>query len=61
MKKGKSDSPGYTPWDAPLVPDFPFTFRGVEVLTLSYRTNPAAVRALLPPPLEPLNDWVLVH
>lgn len=49
------------PWDAPLVPDFPFTFRNVEVLTLSYRTTPEAVRALLPPPLEPLNDAVLIH
>ena len=50
-----------TPWDAPLVPEFPFTFRNVEVLTLTYRTDPEAVRALLPPPLEPLNDWVVVH
>ncbi len=55
------DNSWSTPWDAPLVPDFPFTFRGVEVLTLVYRTDPAAVRVLLPPPLEPLGDWVLIH
>ena len=50
-----------TPWDAPLVPEFPFTFRNVEVMTLAYRTRLDAVRALLPPPLEPTNDWVLIH
>lgn len=49
------------PWDAPLVPEFPFTFRNVEVLTLSYRTDPEAIRSLLPPPLEPINDWVVIH
>ena len=31
-----------------------------EVITV-YRTDPAAVRVLLPPPLEPLGDWVLIH
>jgi len=61
MNERKPDSSWSTPWDAPLVPDFPFTFRNVEVLTLSYRTNVDAVRALLPPPLEPLSDWVLIH
>ena len=49
------------PWDAPLVPGFPFTFRNVEVLTLVYRTRPEAVKALLPPPLEATTDWVLIH
>ncbi|MDE3056484.1 MAG: acetoacetate decarboxylase family protein [Bacteroidota bacterium] len=50
-----------TPWDAPLVPNFPFAFRNVEVMTLTYRTHLNAVRALLPPPLEALNDWVVIH
>lgn len=49
------------PWDAPLVPDFPFTFRNVEVLTLVYRTRPEAVQSLLPPPLKPTSDAVLIH
>src|SRR3954462_9044892 len=50
-----------TPWDAPMVPPFPFTFRNVEVLTLAWRTTPAAVARLLPPPLEPVGDVVLAH
>ena len=49
------------PWDAPLVPEFPFTFRNVDVLTLTYRTDIENVRRLLPPPLEPINDWVMIH
>ena len=33
-------TPGFsTPWDAPMVPPFPFTFRNVEVLTLAWRTT----------------------
>lgn len=50
-----------TPWDAPLVPPFPFTFRNAEVLTLAYRTESAAIEALLPPPLEPTGDAVMIH
>lgn len=54
--------PGFsTPWDAPTVPPFPFTFRNVEVLTLVWRTTEAAVARLLPPPLEPTSDIVLAH
>jgi acetoacetate decarboxylase len=49
------------PWDAPLVPEFPFAFRNVDVMTLVYRTRPEAIRALLPPPLEPAGDHVLIH
>jgi len=65
-----SSLPGYlgdplhawsTPLAAPLAASFPFTFRDVTVLTLSYRTTPEAVRLLLPEPLEPTSDWVLVH
>jgi acetoacetate decarboxylase len=50
-----------TPLAAPLSATFPFTFRNVEVLTLTYRTTPAAVRRQLPPPLAPISDWVLIH
>jgi acetoacetate decarboxylase len=55
-------APGFsTPWDAPTIPPFPFTFRNVEVLTLAWRTHEAAVARLLPPPLEPTSDVVLAH
>lgn len=50
-----------TPWDAPSVPSFPFTFRNVEVLTLAWRTEPDAVERILPPPLEAASDVVLAH
>src|SRR5260370_32793471 len=50
-----------TPWDAPMTPPFPFTFRNVEVLSVAWRTSEAAVARLLPPPLEPASDVVLAH
>jgi acetoacetate decarboxylase len=50
-----------TPWDAPSVPPFPFSFRNVEVLTLAWRTELAAVERILPPPLEAASDVVLAH
>ena len=50
-----------TPWDAPMVPPFPFQFRNAEILTLVYRTDLSAIEALLPPPLEPTSDSVLIH
>lgn len=50
-----------TPWDAPMIPPFPFRFRNVEVLTLFWRTDPAAMALLLPPPLRPVGDVVCVH
>ncbi len=55
-------APGFsTPWDAPTIPPFPFTFRDVEVLSLVWRTSEAAVARLLPPPLEPTSDVVVAH
>ena len=55
-------APGFsTPLDAPTVPPFPFEFRNVEVLTLAYRSDPAAMACLLPPPLEVSGDIVLIH
>jgi acetoacetate decarboxylase len=50
-----------TPLDAPMIPRFPFQFRNVEILTLTYRTDPEAIRALLPEPLEPTGDAVMIH
>ena len=50
-------APGFsTPWDAPTVPPFPFSFRNCEVLTLVWRTTEAAVARILPPPLKPTSD-----
>jgi acetoacetate decarboxylase len=55
-------APGFsTPWDAPMVPPFPFSFRNAHVFTVSYRTSEAAIRSILPPPLEPISDIVLIH
>ncbi|HST39072.1 MAG TPA: acetoacetate decarboxylase [Conexibacter sp.] len=50
-----------TPLDAPLVPRFPVGYRDVSVLTACYRTDPAAIDALLPAPLQRLGDVVMVH
>jgi acetoacetate decarboxylase len=50
-----------TPWDAPMIPPFPFRFRNAEILTLFYRTDPEAISFLLPPPLEPTGDVVGIH
>lgn len=50
-----------TPLDAPMVPPFPFAFRDVEVFTLVWRTDPAAIEALLPEPLVPTGDAVMAH
>jgi len=44
-----------------LVPEFPFTYRNVEVMTLVYRSTPGAISALLPPPLQKTSDLVLIH
>lgn len=54
--------PGFsTPWDAPMIPPFPFRFRDAEVMTLYWRTDPEAMAFLLPPPLEPVGDIACVH
>ncbi|MBI4428278.1 MAG: acetoacetate decarboxylase family protein [Ignavibacteriales bacterium] len=61
MKKRTPEEAGSMPWDAPLVPDFPFAFHNVDVLTLSYRTLPGAISEILPPPLKATSDRVLIH
>lgn len=50
-----------TPWDAPLVPRFPFEMRNVEILTAFYRTDSSAIQALLPPPVLATSDIVGIH
>lgn len=50
-----------TPWDAPTIPRFPFRFRNAEIMTLYWRTDPAAMSFLLPPPLQPIGDVACVH
>ena len=50
-----------TPLDAPMVPPFPFAFRNVEVFTMTYRTDPEAIAALLPEPLEMTGEVVMIH
>ncbi len=50
-----------TPWDAPTIPPFPCRFRNGEILTLYWRTDPAAMAHLLPPPLEPVGEVACVH
>jgi len=60
-KSSRAETCFSTPWDAPLVPEFPFTYRNAEVMTLVYRTHPEAISALLPPLLESTSDLVLIH
>ncbi len=50
-----------TPLDSPLYGPPPTRFRDGEVLTVQYRSDPSAVRSLLPEPLRPLNDVVMVQ
>lgn len=50
-----------TPFDAPLVPLFPFRFRNVWILTAIYRTNIEAARRLVPPPLEVDEGLAAIH
>ncbi len=50
-----------TPLDAPMIPRFPFAFRDTEILTLTYRTDPQAIRAILPEPLVATGDMVMIH
>ena len=64
QRNGRDDilAPGFsTPLDAPTVPPFPMRFRDVEVLTLTWRTDPDAVARLLPEPLEATGDWAMAH
>jgi acetoacetate decarboxylase len=50
-----------TPIDAPLNGPPPGRFRDGEVLTVQYRSDPEAIRRLLPEPLLAINDTVMVQ
>lgn len=50
-----------TPLDAPMIPSFPFTFSDCKIFTLVYRTDESAIKALLPEPLVPTGDEVMIH
>lgn len=50
-----------TPLDAPTIPRFPFTFRNINILTLVYRSDMDVMRALLPQPLVPTGEEVMIH
>jgi acetoacetate decarboxylase len=50
-----------TPLDSPLYGPPPGRFRDGEVLTVQYRSDPQAIRSLLPEPLQPTNDVVMVQ
>lgn len=54
-------APFSTPFDAPLVPTFPFTFRDVWILTTVYRTDVDAARRIVPAPLVCESGLVAVH
>jgi acetoacetate decarboxylase len=49
------------PLDAPLLGPPPGRFKDGEILTIQYRSDADAVRALVPPPLEPTTDTVMVQ
>lgn len=53
--------PFSTPIGAPLVPEFPIRFRQTTVLSILYRSDPAAMATFLPAPLRPASDLVLLH
>ena len=50
-----------TPVGAPTYPRYPIAFRDCSVLSLQYRTDPEAIRTLLPAPLEATGDTVLIN
>lgn len=50
-----------TPWDAPLVPPFPFEFRDLDIMSFVYKTDIENIKKLLPPPLKATSDIVMVH
>lgn len=49
------------PWDLPLHGPPPARFRDGEVLAVHDRTTPGGVAALVPAPLAPLGDTVLIQ
>ncbi len=50
-----------TPLDAPTYGRYPIAFRDTEILTIQYRSDPDAIRELIPEPLVATGDTVLLH
>ena len=50
-----------TPLDVPLLGRPPARFRDCEILTIQYRSDPDAIRTLVPRPLTPTGDTVMVQ
>lgn len=50
-----------TPLGAPLVPKFPIQFRDTVILSVLYKTKEEAIKRILPKPLVPGSNHVLVH
>ena len=46
------------PLSSPAFPRGPYRFRDREYLIIGYRTDPARLRALIPEPLQPVDDIV---
>lgn len=50
-----------TPFDAPLVPQFPIRFRQNHIFTVLYRTEQKYIQSILPEPLQSVSDLVTIH
>jgi acetoacetate decarboxylase len=50
-----------TPLDVPLLGRPPARFLDCEILTIQYRSDPDAIRAIVPRPLTPTGDTVMVQ
>jgi acetoacetate decarboxylase len=50
-----------TPFGAPLVPVLPIRLRRTEILSVVYRTTPAAADSLIPQPLRLASDLCVLH
>ena len=46
------------PLNNPAYPPGPYKFYNREFIVISYRTDPALLRAVVPEPLEPIGDTV---
>ena len=61
MKKSDVKALASMPLQSPTYPRGPYRFFTREYLAITYRTDPAMIRAHLPEPLEPEGDTVVVH
>ena len=61
MKKSDVKALASMPLQSPTYPRGPYRFFNREYLAITYRTDPAMIRAHLPEPLEPEGDTVVVH